>query len=403
MNQSVRPGAVTVAAPGSAPPVDNWRPDRRRSLRLLIGSVCALLVTAIVWAALGEVDQVVRGEGKVIPSSQLQVVQSLDGGVVSELHVRQGDTVEQGQLLARIDDVRFSAAYGEGSAKRDALEAQIARLEAEASGAGSFVLERKGLDPQVRQVELRAFVTRRAELHEAVSSLRASLSMAEQQLAMTRPLLEGQLVSKVEVLKIERDVNELKGRLDGVINAFRSKARSELSQKQAELSALGQSLRGVQDRVDRTLLHAPRRGIVKQLHVTTIGAVLKPGDPVLEIVPLEDDLIVEAYVNPADVAFLKAGLPASVRLSAFDSAIYGALTGTVELVSADSVYLEELRGSFFRVLVRTDRGYFQIGSRRANVSPGMTATVDVKTGHRTILQYLMKPLNRARAMALTER
>ena len=395
---------ATAAAPGSSAGIDGWRPDRRKSLRQLTLTVCALLAAALLWAGLAEVDQIVRGEGKVIPSSQLQRVQSLDGGVLSELYVRQGEIVEQGQPLLKIDDVRYSSAYDEGRAKRGALQAQIARLQAEAAGQSSFSLPASAeLDDEVRLTEMRAFRARQAELSEAVASLRASLALAQQQLTMTRPLLADNLVSRVEVLKLEREVNDLQGRLEGVTNGFRSKAQGELSQKQAELSALGEALRGAQDRVDRTVLRAPRRGIVQQLNVTTLGGVIKPGDPVLEIVPLEDELIVEAYVSPADVAQIQPGLPASVRLSAFDSTIYGALTGRVELVSADSVYLEQLRGSYFRVLVRTDRSYYDIGGRRANVSPGMTATVDVRNGSRSILHYLLKPIYRARATALTER
>ena len=395
---------ATAAAPGSSAGIDGWRPDRRKSLRQLTLTVCALLAAALLWAGLAEVDQIVRGEGKVIPSSQLQRVQSLDGGVLSELYVRQGEIVEQGQPLLKIDDVRYSSAYDEGRAKRGALQAQIARLQAEAAGQSNFSLPASAeLDDEVRLTEMRAFRARQAELSEAVASLRASLALAQQQLTMTRPLLADNLVSRVEVLKLEREVNDLQGRLEGVTNGFRSKAQGELSQKQAELSALGEALRGAQDRVDRTVLRAPRRGIVQQLNVTTLGGVIKPGDPVLEIVPLEDELIVEAYVSPADVAQIQPGLPASVRLSAFDSTIYGALTGRVELVSADSVYLEQLRGSYFRVLVRTDRSYYDIGGRRANVSPGMTATVDVRNGSRSILHYLLKPIYRARATALTER
>ncbi|GAB4360942.1 MAG: HlyD family type I secretion periplasmic adaptor subunit [Immundisolibacter sp.] len=416
---------------------------------LILLAVTVLLGVGLLWAALAEVDEVTRAEGQVIPSRQVQVVQNLEGGIVREILVREGDVVDKGQILLRIDDTRFASSYQEGRLKYLALLAQVARLTAETQNqALELPPEIEQEAPQLAEDARRLYRTRQQELASTVQILEQQRDQRRQELAemrsragqlarsyallrdeyeRTAPLAREGVISQVELLRLERQLNETRGDLDGVrlrLPAaqaaldeaeakikdarikFRTEAQGQLSEAKAELAATAQNNAAALDRVTRTAVRSPVRGTVKRLKVTTVGGVVQPGMDLVEIVPLEDTLLVEAKVQPRDIAFLHPGQRAMVKLTAYDSTIYGALEATLEHISADAITEEDGRGgerSYFLVRVRTrERGYVKDG-QSLPIIPGMTATVDILTGRKSVLTYLLRPIERARERALRER
>lgn len=404
---------------------------------------------ALAWANWATLDEVTVGEGKVIPSSQVQIVQNLEGGIVSEILVKEGDTVLKDQPLMRIDDKRFAASFREGQAKDYTQLARIARLTAEANGTpfiapaelqtshARLVAEEKALFDS-RKLGLQANLTilqqqaeqRKQEITEKRSrlvQLRQSYSLANQELQMTRPMAQQGVVSEVEILKLERGVNDIKGDMDAtqlalprleaaqqeIINKinelntrFRAEAMKDLNQARAEQTALSAANTANEDRVVRTLVKAPLAGVVKQIKVNTVGGVVQPGMDLMEIVPADDWLLVEAKVRPADIAFLHPGQHAMVKLSAYDFSIYGGFPATLEHISADTLDPQrpgERPESFYRIRVRTTQNKFSGRGDVLPILPGMIATVDIQTGKKTVLQYLLKPIIKSKQTALRER
>lgn len=366
-----------------------------------------LLLFAIValgyhWADTAIVDEVTRGQGKVIPSSREQVIQSLEGGILVDLPVREGDVVERGQVLLRIDDTRSGASLREGQARANALRAEIARLRAEASG-GSLEFPAE-VPAALRERERKLHVSRTTALEESIAAMSRNLALAEEELAMTEPMVARGAVSEVDVLRLRREIIDLRGRIQERRNTFRTEARGTLGEKEAELAGVVELLTARADQVERTVVRAPMRGTVKNIKVTTLGGVIGPGEDIMEIVPLEAQLLVEARIRPADVAFLRPGQDATVKLSAYDYSIYGGLHGRLEHISADTIRDEvNPRESYYRVLVRTDSAALQGKDGPLPVLPGMVATVDVLTGRKSVLDYLLKPVLKVRDSALRER
>jgi len=412
---------------------------------MILITTSIFFIAAIVWASLATIDEVTRGEGKVIPTGKVQVIQNLEGGILTELLVAEGDIVERDQPLLRLDDIRFSSTYRETRAKYLALLARAARLKAEATGT-PLVIPDKVMqeDARLGKNEQALFASRASELasnrgtlkqqanqtRQELAELKArkgklarSYSLLKQELAMSEPLAADGAISEVEILRLKRSVNDLLGELEASrlaiprleaaheevkskINdleiSFSTRARSEMSEVEAELAAVGETLRSQEDRVSRTLVRSPVRGTVKQVLVTTIGGVIQPGMDLVEIVPLEGGLLVEAHVRPADIAFLHPDQDAKVKLTAYDYAIYGGLPAKLEHISADTI-VNESGESFFLIRVRTERDHLGTDKRPLKIIPGMTAMVDILTGEKTVLDYLLKPVLRARERALTER
>ncbi len=422
----------------------DWASLQQEPLRArgLLRVALAVLIGLIVWAAFAEIDEVTRGEGRVIPSSQLQVLQSFDGGVVEEILVREGDTVEAGQVLVRIDPTRFVSSLRENQVQYLALVAKAARLRAIADGepfvppeevvkGAPMVLEQEQALYESTQAELDAELAiarqqvaqRKQELVEVRSRLAQAsrgLALTTQELNVTRPLLKSGAVSEVELLRLERDVSRLRGernqasaqisriessiveaerKIQNVELTFRNGASAELSDTMAKLNSLSEGSTALADRVKHAEVRSPMHGTVKRLLINTIGGVVQPGKEVAEVVPLDDALVLEAKIRPQDIAFLRPGLPALVKFTAYDFAIYGGLDATVEQIGADTV-IDDKGNAFYVVRVRT-----KASSLGANlpIIPGMVAQVDVLTGKKTILAYLLKPVLRAKANALTER
>ena len=368
------------------------------SLLLMI----VFLIVAVMWATSAELDEVTRGDGAVVPSSREQVIQSLEGGILAELSVREGDVVEKGQVLLRIDDTRSGASLREGQVKSQSLRAEIARLQAEAGGTrpqfpadiASVIIDR----------ERKTYVSRLTAVEESATSLKRNLELAEKELAMTEPMVARGAVSEVEVLRLQRQIIELKGQIQDRRNSFKAEARGKQAEKEAELGGVTELLTARTDEVQRSLVRSPMRGTVKNIKVTTLGGVIGPGQDIMEIIPIEDRLLIEAKIRPADVAFLHAGQEATVKLTAYDYTIYGSLRGHLEHISADTIIDENPpHERFYRVYVRTDAATLAGKTGPLPVISGMVATVEVLTGHKTVLEYLLKPVLKTRDNALHER
>jgi adhesin transport system membrane fusion protein len=390
--------------------------------RLMLWATILFIVIAIAWASQAELDEVTKGIGKVIPSRQIQVVQNLEGGIVSEILVREGDIVDPGQIMLRIDDTRFSSSFREREVGRAALEARLARLQAEAEGkpfvppamlleGSAEAVERERLLFASQQEELAAQVTvfeqqaeqRRQELQalEArLQGLRANQRLLQSELNLTKPLVAKGAVSEVEVLRLERKavevrteidatrlavprvesaLAEIESRIDNVEIAFRNDAREELNQVASELAGMSESTVALEDRVKRTLVRAPVHGTVKRLLINTVGGVVQPGSDLVEIVPLEDSLLVEAQIRPADIAFLRPGLPAMVKITAYDFLVYGGLEAELEHISADTI-VDERGDAFYLIRVRTNKNSLGTPGDPLPIIPGMLAQVDILTG-----------------------
>lgn len=358
-----------------------------------------------LWAAFGTLDEVTSGVGKVIPTSREQVIQSMEAGLLAELMVQEGDTVEAMQPLLRIDDVKLGANVQESQSKVDAMLAAAARLRAESRGGEPvFPADLQKRSPELVKVELGTLQARRRSLDASVQAQQQALRLAQDELRITEPLAAKGLVSDIDVLRIRRSVAESRGRIDEAQSKYRADAAAELARVEAELGSQSATLIGRTDSLNRTVLRAPKRGVVKNIRVTTIGAVVQSGQDILEIVPMDDVLLIETRIRPSDIAFLRPGLPAIVKISAYDSGIYGWLEGQVQQISPDTLHDEVRKDeTYYRAVVSTRTSVLRTPNGQVlPIIPGMQAQVDIKTGQKSVLSYLFKPVLRARE-ALRER
>ncbi|EOC0057881.1 HlyD family efflux transporter periplasmic adaptor subunit [Cronobacter turicensis] len=364
----------------------------------------AALVLFFVWAWFATLDEVTVGTGKITPSSRAQVIESLDGGIVNALMVHEGDVVERGQMLARLDPTRFQSNYGEAAARARALRASSERLRSELTGEPLQFSEESLREPALVARERQLYESRRRNLDETLENLQKTYNLVMAELRMTQPLVAKGAASEVEVIRLQRQAAELKGKMDDARNQFAVRAREEQVKNNADLDAQLQVMAGKADQLDRATLFSPVRGVVKDIQVTTVGGVLQPGGKLMEIVPLEDQLLVETRINPRDIAYIRPGLPATVKITAYDSSIYGDLKGEVEMVSPDTLQDEVKRDQFYyRVYVRTQSAELKNrNGKRFPILPGMVANVEIKTGQKMVLDYLIKPLNKVKE-ALRER
>jgi adhesin transport system membrane fusion protein len=394
-----------------------------RTSRMLLASSLALLVSALVWAHFAVLDEVKRGAGRVVPSRQMQVVQSLEGGIVSALEVRDGDIVRQDQVLVRIADTKFASELGEVTERRGAMTARVTRLEAELKGlaAPDFTDDLRRTAPGAVQAETSVFQTRARKLADDVdvltqqeTRLSQTLTLLNREVELTRRLYEQKVVPEIEWLRLTRQATEMRGQLAetqarkvNVRTAFRSQADEDLAKSRGDLAVLEENIKSAQDRVRRADLKSPVYGIVNKINVTTIGAVVQPGASLMEIVPLEDTLLVEGRIRPQDIAFIRPHQDAVVKISAYDSNVYGSLKGKVERISADTIAedkgAKEEKETFYRVTVRTEINHLGTVENPLPIIPGMIATVEILTGQKTVLDYLIKPARMLRDEALRER
>ncbi len=368
---------------------------------VLLYLMVLLTVSAGVWAALTEVDEVTVAHARVISSSREQVVSSLEGGVLRKLLVTEGSAVEKGQPLAQIDPTRFESSYSEGRNKELALKAAAARARAESHGTPLVFPAELAQYKDIVATESDAWQARRKALEEAVTGLEKSLALLESEISVSKKLADQGLFSEVELSRLRRQANELSQQIAERRNRYRADANTELARVEAELAQIKAGNGARLDSLQRTTLRAPVNGIVKNLRITTEGGAIPPAAPVLDIVPKDDQLLFEARLDPKEIAHVDTQLPVAIRLDAYDPALYGELSGVVELVSPDT-FRDDPRasalqdGTYYRVLVRVDTLPPSEGKRPIRIIPGMTATAQIKTGKKTVMNFLLKPFNRAK-------
>lgn len=423
-----------------------------KTARMLLMTSLALIATFLLWAHFAVLDEVKRGNGKVVPSRQTQVVQTLEGGIVGAILVQEGSIVSKGEPLIRIDDTNFSAQFGEIRERRGATFARVLRLEAEAAlrdkvtfpddlnttAAGSVAAEHSVFEANKRKLaqDIDVVVQQEMQKKKEIDELRASqtrfsetLAILGREVALTRNLYNQKVVPEIEMLRLERQATDMRGQLEVVKAsiakteaaieetqskmatiraAFRAQAENDLAKSRGDLAVLEENIKSAQDKVRRTELKSPVNGIVNKLNVTTVGAVVQPGANIMDIVPLDDTLLVEGRIKPQDIAFVRPNHEAVVKLTAYDSSVYGSLHGKVERISADTITEDkgdknERGETFYRVMVRTEKNYLGTEQRPLPIIPGMVATVEILTGGKSVLDYLMKPARTLRDEALRER
>ena len=377
-----------------------------RGSRRVLWAVFAALVSFFLWANFSEIDQITRAPGSIIPSSNIQLIQSKDGGVLEKLPISVGQIVEQGQIVAQFETTNAEADFQEAKAQVAALSAAMSRLTAELFGTSPEFSQAASEFPNFIASQKLLFERRQSAKKEEIANLDAILALVREEIEMNEPLLKKGDVSKTEILRLQREEAELVAQRGKINNDYFQNAQAEFNDTEEELERVSQLLIQRKKQLDGTTLTAPVKGIVKSIRLTTVGGVIRPGEDVLEIVPLEDDLLIEAKVAPQDIGFLKVGLDASVKIEAYDYTIYGDLDGVLSYISADTLEENTQRGDvpFYRVHIRTQGRKFS-GRPDADLQilPGMTATVEVKTGKNTVLSYLLKPIVKTLRESMGER
>jgi len=414
-----------------------------RGGRAILWAVILLVVIFIAWASVSEVEQVTRGQGKVIPASQIQVVQNMEGGILAELHVNVGDSVKKDQVLLKIDETRFVSSLEQNQAKSGSNRAKAARLLAEANGSPTFNAP-PDTPPGIIASERALFESRKAELRQGMEikqsqidqrqnelkelttrlrELSKTYEMYQKEIRLTKPLVSKGAVSEMEVLQLERKAGEMQGDIETIRQSipriqskieesraalselrlnFANKAKAEYHEVASQLGEDTASSLALKDRLNRTLVRSPVDGTVNRILVNTVGGVIQPGMNLVEIVPSGGSLLIETRIKPADIAFLRPNQKAMVKFSAYDYTIYGGLDAKLEQIGADSI-TDEKKESYYLVTLRTDKNYIGNKENPLPIIPGMVATVDILTGKKTILSYLLKPVLKAKYMALRER
>jgi adhesin transport system membrane fusion protein len=368
--------------------------------------ILLVFVIFTAWASMAEIVQFTRATGQVIASSRTQIIQSSDGGVMEALLVKEGDLVTKGQLLFKLDTTKAEAVYLESRAKATALRASKARLDAEIMGGEPKFPKEVTEYPQFRDNQLLLLRKRRQAIEGELAALKSILDLAIRELDMNQPLLASGDTSLAEVLKIQRQVADLQSQIVNKRNKYTQDLQTELGKVEEELASAEQTLAQRKDLLDRTHLVSPVSGVVKNVRITTLGGVVRASEEVMQIVPLEDTLVVEAKVRPADIAFLKPGLKANVKIDAYDYTIYGSLDGKLAYISADTLTedLKQNEQAYYRVQVRTSGKRFSgRPDQNLEIQPGMTATVEIKTGSNTVLRYLIKPFLKTMSESMGER
>ena len=380
--------------------------EELRGSRWVLWAVFVALISFFIWANFSEIDQITRAQGSVIPSSNVQLIQSKNGGVLKQLPVSVGDIVDQDQVVAQFEETNAEADYQEAKAQVAALSAAMSRLTAELFGSSPEFSELAGEFPHFVRSQKLLFDRRQSAKREEIENLDAILALVREEIQMNEPLLAKGDVSKTEILRLQREEAELVAKRGKISNDYFQATQAEYNETEEEFERISQLLIQRKKQLEGTTLTAPVKGIVKSIRLTTVGGVIRPGEDVLEIVPLEDDLMIEAKVAPQDIGFLRVGMDVSVKIDAYDYTIYGDLNGVLSYISADTLEENTQRGDvpFYRVHVRTQgRKFSGRPDAELQILPGMTATVEVKTGKNTVLSYLLKPIVKTLRESMGER
>jgi adhesin transport system membrane fusion protein len=376
----------------------------RRGWGHLLPWIVVLFVGLLLWgASVAELEEVTRGTGKVIPSSSVQLIQSLEGGIMDEILVEEGEQVATGQVLLKVQDEIFSSTYQENLTRRDTLAARLVRLKAEAEGKDELVFP-DDIRPELAEKERTLFDIRRWDFQETRKALEERLALITQETSLLSEGRKSRAVSPVELIRAQKEKAEIEGQIRTLESGKTREAMEQYDMDRAELEVVIQAIKRDKDRLDRTVIYSPVEGTVNKIYINTVGRVIGSGVDIMEIVPRDDTLLVEASVRPADIAFLRPGQKATVKFTAYDFTVYGGLEGRVEQIGVDTISNEEGE-SFYQIKVRTEEN--SLGQNRAgeelSIIPGMVAEVDILTGKKTILTYLLKPLLRAKERALREK
>ncbi len=374
--------------------------------RMLIWGSALAIIGFVVWADWAELDQITRTSGQVISSSRNQVIQVMEGGVLSELPVREGSPVKRGQRLARFDHTKAEASYLESAAKSAALKATVARLNAEIFGGTPNFPKELAQYPEFRANQLALFAKRQGALREEVRSLEKAEALITEELEMNLPLVQSGDVSRAEVIRLQRQLVDVRSQVINKRNKYLQDSQAELVKAEEDLAGIQQVVTQRKEQLSFTEVLSPMDGIVRNIRLTTLGGVARPGEEIMQIVPADEDLIVEAKVKPADIAFVKPGLSATIKLDAYDYSIYGLLHGEVSYISADTLTetVQGIEQPFYRVQIKTSgKGLVNKKNQPILIQPGMTATVEVKTGKKSVLQYLTKPITKTFSESMGER
>ena len=377
---------------------------RKEFSSFIIYTTLLFVIVFLIWAGYSQIDKMTTATGKIIPSSQVQVVEELYDGIVKDILVRKGEVIEKGQPLIVLDSTQSTSEYRQAQARMQALRATVARLhaQAQANETIAFPQDIKESRTDLMQRETNLFNQRVQALKSTLTVLKNSYDLAKDELRIIKPLVTQGVTSRIELLRLERQVNELNGDISKTKDEFQDQALSGLTQLKAEIESLHESMVALRDKMHRTSILSPVRGTVKKVNVHTIGAVIKSGMDIMEIVPLEDSLLVEGRVKPADIGFIRPHQKATVKLTAYDFSVFGGLEGEVEYISPDTIMDERNEKSYYLVTIRTARNHLGTDKKPLLVIPGMTATVHILAGKRSILDYLLKPILRAKSYAFTE-
>jgi len=384
---------------------DALQGDRVPGANFLLFGILGLLVALIIWASKAEIEEVTKAHGKVIPSSSIQTVQNLEGGILAEIKVTEGQRVNQGDILVRIDDTMSNASFRENRGQMDVLESLMHRLYAEGTGKETIPFPAHLIEGRAELVERETelFEKRKEDIRLREDVLAEILKLAREELTMTIPMVQKRVVSKIDQIRLQRDVNDIRGKLQDISSEFQRDAMQRYTETKGKVEALRESVRAHEDRVKRAIVVSPVNGTVNKVYHKTVGGVIQPGESIVDIVPIDDTLLVQANVRPQDIAFLHPGQEAVVKFTAYDFSMYGGLDGTLEFISADTIRDEVDQQLYYQITVRNTRGSLVKDGEELPIIPGMVAEVDVMTGRRTVLQYLSKPFTRARFNALRER
>lgn len=417
----------------------------KRYSTLITWTIVLAVLWLIFWANMAELDKIVRGSGKVVPSNKVQIVQNLEGGIVSEILVSSGDIIQKNQTLIQLDNTQFASSFSEKLLEMQALQAKASRLTAESTDAKFVMPERydsnfekqfylreqsllaernkqQQIAVDIIQQQIAQHQTELDNAREQLDQLRDSLKLLDQEIEMTEPLVSRGFASEVSLLKTRRERNDTFGKLNSIEQSipkyqaliretqqkiaevrqtFRNEAQESLNETLARISQLESVNVALEDKVQRTSIKSPVSGVISEMLVNTLGEVIQPGSDMVKIVPIEDSLVLETRVQPSDIGFVKKGLPAKVKFTAYDFAVYGGLEGVVEQVSADTITDPEGK-SYYLVRIRTNKNYLGTEAEPLNLMPGMMASVDVIVGKHTILDYLLKPILKTKELALRE-